>query len=288
MIAGRVGIVGTGRVARALALGFGRRSSTLPMMWGRTPPHGQGADSALAARSLEEVVGQCDVIAIAVSDDALAQVVDALARAGPLRQGALVFHVSGGCGAAVLEPLRIRGARTAAIHPAMTFTGDAEREVERMAGACFAVTGSGDEAIRQSRAIVKALGGVGVVIAEDRRMLYHAALSHAANHLVTLFAGATRVLQAAGVAHPEPLLAPLVRASLENSIAKGFDGLSGPLLRGDANMVRGHIAALARDCPDVLPAYRTMARATVGELEHRGKSPAPSPLRAAIDDQQPD
>lgn len=282
MIAVRAGIVGTGRVARALALGLGARSSATPMMWGRTPGHVPEGGSVLAARSLKEIAEQCDLIAIAVSDDALPQVVDALAQAEHLLPDALVFHVSGGCGAAILEPLRSRGTRTSAIHPVMTFTGNPELEVERMAGACFAVTGSDGEAARQSRAIVEALGGFAVEIAEDRRTLYHAALSHAANHLVTLFAGATRALHAAGVEHPEALAAPLVRASLENSIAKGFDALSGPLMRGDMNMVRGHLATLESDCPEVLPAYRAMALATVDELERRGKAPAPSPLRVAL------
>jgi predicted short-subunit dehydrogenase-like oxidoreductase (DUF2520 family) len=284
VIAGRVGIVGTGRVARALALGFGGRSSALPMMWGRTPERLQGAEGVLAGRSVEEITAQCDVIAIAVSDDALPQVVDVLAGVR-FRQGALVFHVSGGSGAAVLEPLRIHGARTAAIHPAMTFTGNPDREVERMAGARFAITGSDSEATERARAIVNALGGVAVEIAEDRRTLYHAALSHAANHLITLLAGATRVLDAAGVENPEALIAPLVRASLENSIAKGFEALSGPLLRGDANMIRGHLAALASDCPDVLPAYRAMALATIDELERRDNA-APASLRAAVEDQR--
>ncbi|WP_300533669.1 DUF2520 domain-containing protein [Sphingosinicella sp.] len=280
MIAGQVGIVGTGRVARALALGFGGRS----MMWGRTPGRLQ-AEGVSVARSLEEIAAQCDVIGIAVSDDALPQVVDVLAGVR-FRQGALVFHVSGGSGAAVLEPLRLLGVRTAAIHPVMTFTGNPELEVQRMAGACFAITGSDGEATRQSRRVVEALGGVAMEIAEDRRTLYHAALSHAANHLVTLFAGATRALHAAGVEHPETLVAPLVRASLENSIAKGFDALSGPLLRGDANMIRGHLAALADDCPEVLPAYRALARATIDELERCGKAAAPSPLRAVVEDQR--
>lgn len=280
MIAGRVGIVGTGRVARALALGFGGRS----MMWGRTPGRLQ-TEGVSAARSLEEIAAQCDVIAIAVSDDALSGVVDLLAGVR-FRQGALVFHVSGGSGAAILEPLRMLGVRTAAIHPVMTFTGNPELEVQRMAGACFAITGSDGEATRQSQRVVEALGGVAVEIAEDRRTLYHAALSHAANHLVMLFAGATRALHAAGVEHPEDLIAPLVRASLENSIAKGFDALSGPLLRGDANMVRGHLAALAGDCPEVLPAYRAMALATIDELERRDTAAAPSPLRAVVEDQR--
>ncbi|WP_339709685.1 DUF2520 domain-containing protein [uncultured Sphingosinicella sp.] len=285
MIAGRVGIVGTGRVARALALGLGVRSSATPMMWGRTPAHLPEGGGVLAVRSLEEVAEQCDVIAIAVSDDALLQVVDAFAGA-QFRPGALAFHVSGGSGTAILEPLRIRGVRTAAVHPVMTFTGNADIEVQRMAGACFAITAPDGDTMRQARTIVKALGGIAVEIAEDRRTLYHAALSHAANHLVTLLAGATRALHAAGIEHPESLVAPLVRASLENSIAKGFDALSGPLLRGDVNMVRGHLAALANDCPEVLPAYRAMALSTIDELERRNKAATLSTLRAVVDDVQ--
>src|SRR3546814_6617023 len=81
------------------------------------------------------------------------------------------------------------GAMTAAIHPAMTFTGDPESEVGRMAGARFAITAATGEAIERARHIVAALGGIAVEIAEERRALYHAALCHASNHLVTLEIG---------------------------------------------------------------------------------------------------
>src|SRR3546814_11453610 len=69
-----------------------------------------------------------------------------------------IFHVSGRSGAAILDPLREAGATTAAIHPAMTFTGDAAREVERMAGAWFAITGSSDEAVKRAGEVVDMLG----------------------------------------------------------------------------------------------------------------------------------
>ncbi len=39
-------------------------------------------------------------------------------------------------------------------------------------------------------------------IPEDRRALYHAALCHASNHLVTLMSGATHALAMAGVDDP--------------------------------------------------------------------------------------
>jgi predicted short-subunit dehydrogenase-like oxidoreductase (DUF2520 family) len=190
--------------------------------------------------------------------------------------------VSGRSGAAVLVPLAEAGAVTAAIHPAMTFTGDPVAEAARMAGARFAITAPDEAALARARAVVARLGGVAVAVPEEQRSLYHAALCHGANHLVTLIAGAGAALRAAGVAEPGALLGPLVRAALENSLAHGFDALSGPLMRGDAETVAGHVAALGRDCPAVLPAYRAMAGATVALLEAAGRTPGDA-LRAAID-----
>ena len=272
----QIGIVGTGKVARALALGLQNHSSAPPMVWGRAPVKCREAVGHLAhaqaVSSLSDIVDTCDVVAIAVADDAIPKVVRAISEAGALSQAPLVFHVSGGSGTAVLEPLRQMGAKTAAIHPAMTFTGDPKLELERMAGSHFAVTGSSPESSQLAQSIVEALGGISVEIPEAYRALYHAALCHAANHLVTLFAGACHALCAAGVDDPAGLLAPLARAALENSIANGFGALSGPVLRGDTETIRRHLAALEGDCPELLPPYRAMALATAEELERRSDS----------------
>lgn len=252
------------------------------MVWGRAPAKCREAvghlSHAQAVSSLSDIVDTCDVVAIAVADDAIPQVVRAISEAGPLSQAPLVFHVSGGSGTAVLEPLRQMGAKTAAIHPAMTFTGDPKLELERMAGSRFAVTGSDQEGASLARSLVDALGGISVVIPEAYRPLYHAALCHAANHLVTLFAGASHALRAAGVDDPAGLIAPLARAALENSIANGFGALSGPVLRGDTESIRRHLAALESDCPELLPTYRAMALATVEELKRRSDPLNPANL----------
>lgn len=265
----QIGIVGAGRVARALALGFAPHSKAPPMLWARS----------VAAPRLADLARQCDVIAIAVSDDAVGSVADDLAAMLNDDRAPFIFHVSGRSGAAILGPLRAAGALTAAIHPAMTFTGDPEVEVRRMAEARFAVTGSSPEAVAEARRIVERLGGVPVEIAEERRSLYHAALCHASNHLVTLMAGASRALHAAGADDPAALLAPLVRAAMENSLEHGFAALSGPLLRGDERTVESHLDALAADCPALLPAYRAMALATLDMLDRTG----PSDLRRKFD-----
>lgn len=265
------GIIGTGRVAQALARALVPHSASPPMLWGRSFECARAAADragAVAVADMAYLTAGCDLIAIAVADDALPDMVAAIAALPAAEHAPLIFHVSGRSGAAILEPLRSTGALTAAIHPAMTFTGDPAVEVQRMATARFAVTGSTSDAAVRAKQIVILLGGVAVEIAEDRRALYHAALCHASNHLVTLIAGAAHALDSTGVDDPPALLAPLVRAALENSLAHGFAGLSGPLLRGDTQTIAGHLETLRAHDPDLLPAYRAMAQATVDALKH--------------------
>jgi predicted short-subunit dehydrogenase-like oxidoreductase (DUF2520 family) len=274
----QLGIIGAGRVAQALALAFAPHSITPPVLWSRSPDNVRAAAARIGcadvATDLSHLIGSCNVIAIAVSDDALPEIVQDIASKLPAGRTPFVFHVSGRSGAAILAPIRAAGGLTAAIHPAMTFTGHPESEVGRMADARFAITGSSSKASEQAKQIVALLGGVPVEITEDRRALYHAALCHASNHLVTLIAGASHALTDAGVDDPEALLAPLVRAALENSLEHGFAGLSGPILRGDDRTIGQHLDALSAYSPQLLPAYRAMARATLDELKRSGMRPS--------------
>lgn len=269
-----------------MALGLGRHSARPPLLYGRSPARLDAAIAQVgraAAATRYDTLGEtCDLIAIAVSDDAIGVVIAELARAIPEGRSPFVFHVSGQSGAAMLAPLRARGAITAAIHPVMTFTGDPAIEVRRMAGARFAVTGSSAEASARADLVVRLLDGVAVEIREEHRSLYHAALCHAANHLVTLLNGSSRALTAAGVDDPRGLLAPLVRAALENSLSRGFAALSGPLLRGDDETIHNHLIALDSYCQEMLPAYRTMAIATLDELERSGARAAAPALRERL------
>ncbi|SEI67262.1 Predicted oxidoreductase, contains short-chain dehydrogenase (SDR) and DUF2520 domains [Sphingobium sp. AP50] len=274
----QIGIVGTGRVARAMALALHRHCAEPLMLWGRDPDQARAVADIMgpvhAVESLETIIATCDLILIAVSDDALATVIAALAAAGP--SSAFACHVSGRSGAAILAPLRDSGLLTAAIHPAMTFTGNPDREVARMAGARFVITGDGPAAAHAAEQLVALLHGVPEYVAEVQRPLYHAALCHAANHLVTLLAGSCDALKTAGVADPQALIGPLVRAALENSLDRGFAALSGPLLRGDEATILDHLTALAADSPALLPPYRAMARATLDQLASTGRPAAPS------------
>jgi predicted short-subunit dehydrogenase-like oxidoreductase (DUF2520 family) len=154
------------------------------------------------------------------------------------------------------------GAIPLAIHPAMTFTGTS-LDLNRMRDAVFAVSAPA-AFLPIAQALVVEMGGEPLVIADEDRPEYHAALVHGANHAVALVTQAAALLSRIGVEEPSRVLAPLVHASIDGALrdAPGaVSTLTGPVVRGDAAAVAAHMRSLA-DVPEALYAYRAMARVT--------------------------
>jgi predicted short-subunit dehydrogenase-like oxidoreductase (DUF2520 family) len=152
----------------------------------------------------------------------------------------------------------------------MTFTGTS-LDLIRMREAVFAITAS-PALLPIAQALVVELGGEGVVIAEAARPLYHAALVHGANHVVTVVLQATEALARSGIEEPGRLLKPLLLASLEGALEPGggIESLTGPIVRGDAGTVATHVAAL-KTIPRTLETYRALAKATALAAHDSGR-----------------
>ncbi|MFE1786168.1 Rossmann-like and DUF2520 domain-containing protein, partial [Streptomyces sp. NPDC059506] len=207
-----------------------------------------------------EVLARADLVLLTVPDDALPGLVEGLAATGAVRPGQLVVHTSGRYGTDVLEPVVRAGGLPLALHPVMTFTGSPV-DVERLAGCSFGVTAP-EELRLAGEALVVEMGGEPEWIAEADRPLYHAALAHGANHLVTLVAQSLEMLRGAGVGAPDRMLGPLLGAALDNALRSGDAALTGPVARGDAGTVRTHVEQLRRHAPQTLASYLAMARTT--------------------------
>lgn len=229
---------------------------------------------AVPVLPVPDVVERSELVLLTVPDDALADLVTGLAATGAWRPGQLVAHTSGRFGTAVLEPALRAGAIPLALHPAMTFTGTS-LDLARLPDCCFGVTAPGP-VLPVGQALVVEMGAEPVVIAEEDRALYHAALAHGSNHLVTLVAQARDLLQQAGVEHPGRVLGPLLTAALDNALRGGDDALTGPVARGDAGTVAAHTRVLAdtaerTGAADVLASYRALARATAERAMAAGR-----------------
>ncbi len=265
-----VGVIGMGHVGPVLGSALRAAGHALVGVSASSDAARERADAMLPEVPVLEVpdlVDRCELVVIAVPDDALAGLVAGLADLGAWQAGQLVVHTSGAFGVSVLDPARRSGVIPLAIHPAMTFTGTS-LDVARLVGTPFAVTAPGP-VLPIAQALVVEMGGEPVVVDEDRRGLYHAGLAHASNHLVTLVSQASRVLSDAGIDDPGSYLRPLLEATLDRALREGEAGLSGPVARGDSGTVAHHMQSLLdeEDLEDVADTYAQLARATVRMLE---------------------
>lgn len=221
----------------------------------------------------EAVVRVSDLVLLTVPDDEIEGLVSGLGSAGAWRASQIAVHASGRHGLGVLAAATGIGVTGLAIHPAMTFTGTS-LDLVRMRGAAFAVTAL-TQHLPIAQALVLEFGGEAIVLPEEARPLYHAALTHGANHLVAVLAQASEALRKAGVEAPGRVLRPLVEASVEGALeGGGLASLTGPIVRGDAGTVSAHLEAL-RCLPSVLENYRTLATATAEMARAEGRlSPA--------------
>jgi predicted short-subunit dehydrogenase-like oxidoreductase (DUF2520 family) len=229
-----------------------------------------------------DVARYSSLVVLALPDDVLADpdgpVADLVAT-GALHKGQVVVHTSGRHGLAVLEAVARTGAITMAVHPAQTFGGTAG-DLPRLAGVSYGVTALGRH-WPLAEWLVGDLGGTPVAVPEELRPLWHAGLSHGANHLVTLVAQAMQVLGHAGVAVPDRMIGPLLSTALDNALRRGDAALTGPVARGDAGTVAAHLSELREESPDVLPAYVAMARATAERALASGRL-APASAEALL------
>ena len=268
----RVGVVGAGRVGAVLAAALEAAGHTVVAAAGESDASRvRIADLLPRARVAKptEVARSCDLLLLTVPDDMLANVVTVLSDSGALRAGQLVVHTSGRHGLAVLDPAARIGARTAAMHPAMTFTGTAI-DLDRLAGCVFGLTAPPAER-DVVEGLVADLGGRAMWVPEEMRTLYHSGLAHGANHLVTLVTQAMELLAAAGADDPAGTLRPLLTAALDNALEQGDAALTGPIVRGDVGTVRAHLADIEANAPHTLPSYVALARDTLDRVVTDGR-----------------
>ncbi|KGF01273.1 Rossmann-like and DUF2520 domain-containing protein [Actinomyces sp. S4-C9] len=259
----RVGIIGAGRVGpvigRALQLvgheiiGITRSSN---------PQRNDAAEAILGVPVIEpDEACQAELVVIAIPDDQIEPLIRGLAILGCFRPGQVVMHTSGVHGINVLEAAQAAGALPIALHPAMTFTGTS-LDVERLQMCPAAITTTA-VALPIASALAMEMGMEPCVVEEEDRTLYHAGLTHGANHLVTLVNEALSILEAAGIENPELYIRPLLNTALDRALSEGVHGLTGPVRRADTGTLKDHQKALSEaGLNSILESYRNMARTT--------------------------
>ncbi|HZA11962.1 Rossmann-like and DUF2520 domain-containing protein [Mycobacterium sp.] len=288
-----VGIISAGRVGTALGVALERAGHIVGACSAVSHASRQRAARRLPDTAISpphEVAARAELLLLAVPDSELSNLISGLAATHAVRPGTIVAHTSGANGIGVLAPLAEQDCIPLAIHPAMTFTGSDE-DVARVPDTCFGITAVDDVGYAIAQSLVLEIGGEPFRVREDARTLYHAALAHASNHVVTVVLDAVDALRAAlwgqellgqqlvtdepgGIA--ERVIGPLARASVDNALQRGQAALTGPVARGDAVAVADHLAVLGEVDSELAQAYRANSMRTAQ------RSHAPAEVFAAL------
>lgn len=260
-----IGLIGAGKVGCALASGLaadghqvvattGGSDSTLARLEARLP--------GVPVLPANDVAQSASLVIVAVPDDSLAQVVESTTW----RPGQIVWHVAGRYGVDILAPAARAGALCLAMHPALAFTGWSQ-DLTRMRGATFTVT-CDPVVLPLAQALGQSFGATVVPLAAADRPLYHAALCHSGNHIVTLIAQAADLLATAGIKEPYDVLRAIVESAVGNVLNDGEAALTGPISRGDVQTIAGHLERLhTQATDDTILSYKSLALATVDRAE---------------------
>lgn len=225
-------VIGAGRVGSVVAARLGAQA------------YGRGRDVPLDG---------VERVCIATPDAAIAGVCRGLAPR--LSANAAVIHFSG---ATSVQALDSAPGPTACVHPVQTVWP--ERGPGQLEGAYAAVTGDWDT----GAGLARELGLEPFPLADEMKVLYHAAMVFASNYLVTITRTAVELLERSGVDRDLALrvLAPLQHRTVEVAGERP----TGPIARGDAQTVAAHLDAIG---PELGPLYRSLGRATLPLVDPR-------------------
>lgn len=262
-------LAAAGRVGTAVAILLQRAGYEIVGVASRTPGSAERASDRLGAPvvSLDDLPG-AGVVLIGATDPGIPEVVERIAPS--VAPGTVLWHLSGSLGRAALDGAP--GARRAALHPVQACP-DIETALARLPGSAWGITCDDDLRPWARATVASDLEGRPVDVAEADRVLWHAAAVTTANGIAALLAAGESVLAGIGIDDPVAVLGPLAAGALQNARDGGGGGatLTGPVVRGERDVVERHLAELRARTPELVSSYLAVARVVVEGARRAGR-----------------
>ena len=270
-------IIGCGRLGISLAVFLAKQGFI---------PRAFSSKSFESARKIIEFTGQgkayecpvdaartCNLVFITTPDTRIESVCDQVAMAGGFNQDSVVYHFSGALSSCILRSAKKSGASTGSIHPLQAFAPYEQGQASPFKGINISIEGD-EEAIEFGKEIVNALRANSFTIPTHAKTMYHASAVVASNYLVTLEHFALELLKKADLSEENAydILEPLIMGTLRNIKARGsVQALTGPVARGDDEIVSRHLADIDTNLPRFSDLYRLLGRHTLDLTAARGE-----------------
>jgi len=234
-----VGIIGVGRLGGAITRWFPGKILAFDKEKGKVKRVEELRQEKLFS-SFEDIVKLCDVILIATDDKKIEKVAERIAER--TNKPKIVVHFSGALPSNVLK--KSEALHTASLHPLETFT---ENSLKKNPFASIFWFGEG-EATRPAWETVGKLGGTLLEIPTEKKGLYHLGASFSSYILIAILDIAKNKLTQAGIEEPlsKKCVAKIAKSAISNfRTLKICDAMTGPVIRGDEEVIRSHIEDLS-------------------------------------------
>ena len=267
-------------------IGCGHVGKTLARLWSQAGTFHigevvnrseQSARSAVAMIGAGEVVasvekmGPADVFLIGTPDNHIVEACNTLVKSGVLAEGNVVFHCSGALPSSDLASAAGCGAVIASVHPVKSFA-DPDISVTSFSGTFCGVEGD-EQALAVLQAAFENIGAETFRLEPRHKTLYHAASVIVCNYLSALMEFGLQCYGKSGLDREtaQRVMQPIVRGTIENIFTLGtVDALTGPIARGDHQVVSRQLEAITDWEPQLGELYRDLGRVALHLSRQQG------------------
>ncbi len=284
-------------------IGAGKLGQTLARLWARAGEFEIGAVLCRSQRNAEQAVefigagtatrtGQpvppAQVWMISTPESQIVEIAGALHASQVLRPGNILFHCSGALDSLILDGgVADHQLLLASAHPLHSFARP-HLSIDQFAGSWCTLEGHPDALARLQLAFER-IGAQTVAIDAQGKGLYHAGSVVACNYLVALLDSALQIMEAAGLPRRQAakLLRPIVHATADNALATPLDAgpdatgntdedpllaaLTGPIARGESELVARQLARLSALNPPLGEIYRVLGLQALSIAQRGGR-----------------
>jgi predicted short-subunit dehydrogenase-like oxidoreductase (DUF2520 family) len=245
----KVTFIGSGNVATHMALALKTAGAYIDQIWSRNIEHAAALANLTGARpvsDLSEVGADTDLIVIAVKDDVIADVCDALKGVRTL-----VVHTSGATDLHVLSSFANYGV----LYPLQTFSKSRPVDFSKIP---LFVEANSPQVLDELKRIASGLSPLIYEATGDQRKTLHLSAVFACNFVNHLYALGNQVLQDNGLDFA--MLRPLILETAEKvQHDLPLNVQTGPAVRDDQQTLLKHLELL-EDKPQLQEIYQTLSK----------------------------
>lgn len=281
-------VIGCGRLGTNLAVFLAKSGYTPAAFSSRRIESarrtGRLAGGGKAYENPVDAAKQSSLVFITTPDTVIESVCEKIAQGRGINRESNVFHLSGALDSSILRSARKTGAGLGSIHPLQAFAPYEKGQASPFKGINMSIEGD-DRAVASGQEIVKALKANSFTIPTKAKTLYHASAVVASNYLVTLENFALELMKQADLTEEKAydILEPLIMGTLNNIKNKGsINALTGPVARGDDEIVAKHLADIDKTVPQFSSLYRLLGQYTLDIADQRGDLDRAARLRLSI------